>query len=104
MGRDALALMKPSALLVNVGRGELVDETALGEALTERRLGGAGLDVFASEPLTEQSPLWKCPRTIITPHLGGHGGDGDARMVRLVHENAARLKRGEPLINVVRIP
>jgi phosphoglycerate dehydrogenase-like enzyme len=104
IGRDELALMKPTALLVNVGRGELVDEAALAEALIERRLGGAGLDVFASEPLAEQSPLWHCPGTILTPHLAGQGGDGDALLVRLVHENAARLRRGESLTNVVPVP
>jgi phosphoglycerate dehydrogenase-like enzyme len=104
IGRDELALMKPTAVLVNVGRGELVDETALAGALIERRLGGAGLDVFATEPLAAESPLWQCPGTILTPHIGGQGGDGDSLLVRLIHENAARLKRGEPLANVVAIP
>jgi phosphoglycerate dehydrogenase-like enzyme len=103
IGKNELALMKPTSLLVNVGRGELVDDRALATALTERRLGGAGLDVFSSEPLSEQSPLWKCPNAVLTPHLGGQGGQGDSLLVRLVHENAARLKRGEALANVVTV-
>jgi phosphoglycerate dehydrogenase-like enzyme len=104
MNRARLALMKPTAFLVNVGRGELVDEAALAEALTEKRLGGAALDVFASEPLSETSPLWNCPRTIISPHVAGQGGCGDRLLARLIHENADRLKRGEPLANVVAVP
>jgi phosphoglycerate dehydrogenase-like enzyme len=96
-----LARMKPAAVLVNVGRGELIDEAALAEALQEGRLGGAGLDVFAKEPLAETSPLWRCPRTVLTPHLGGQGGDGDRLLCQLIKDNAARLKRGEPLLNVI---
>lgn len=99
-----LALMKPTAFLVNVGRGELIDEDALAEALADGRLGGVALDVFANEPLPETSPLWNCPRTIISPHVGGQGGPGDRLLARLIHENAGRLKRGEPLANVVAVP
>jgi phosphoglycerate dehydrogenase-like enzyme len=72
--------------------------------LTEKRLGGAALDVFASEPLSETSPLWNSPRTIISPHVAGQGGYGDRLLARLIHENADRLKRGEPLANVVAVP
>ena len=103
IGRHELALMKPTAVLVNVGRGPLVDEVALAEALTEGHLAGAGLDVFAAEPLSKDSPLWKCPGTILTPHLGGQGGDGERLLVQLIHENAARLKHGQPLANVMTI-
>ena len=104
MSRARLALMKPTAFLVNVGRGELIDEAALAEALAEGRLGGAALDVFANEPLPETSPLWSCSRTIISPHVGGQGGPGDRLLARLIHENAGRLKRGDPLANVVAVP
>jgi phosphoglycerate dehydrogenase-like enzyme len=104
VNRARLALMKPTAFLVNVGRGELIDEEALAEALTDRRLGGAALDVFANEPLPETNPLWNCPQTIISPHVGGQGGPGDRLLARLIHENAGRLKRGEPLANVVAVP
>jgi len=103
IGRHELALMKPTAVLINVGRGPLVDEAALVGALTEGRLAGAGLDVFAAEPLSKESPLWKCPGTILTPHLGGQGGDGERLLVQLIHENAARLKHGQPLANVMTI-
>ncbi|HVZ01678.1 MAG TPA: D-2-hydroxyacid dehydrogenase [Dongiaceae bacterium] len=104
MSRARLARMKPTAFLVNVGRGELVDEAALAEALTGKRLGGAALDVFAAEPLAGTSPLWGCPRTIVSPHVAGQGGPGERLLARLIHENADRLKRGEPLANVVAVP
>lgn len=102
--RDRFARMKPGAILVNVGRGELVDETALADSLNRGHLGGAGLDVFSSEPLPEASPLWHCPLAVITPHLGGQGGDGDRLLVWLIHQNADRLRRGEALANSVALP
>jgi phosphoglycerate dehydrogenase-like enzyme len=103
IGRDRIARMKPGALLVNVGRGELIDEAALAEALRQGHLGGAALDVFSIEPLPEESPLWHVPRTVITPHLGGQGGDGDRLLVWLIHQNADRLRRGEILANIVAV-
>jgi phosphoglycerate dehydrogenase-like enzyme len=99
-----LALMKPTAFVVNVGRGALLDEVALATRLTDGRLGGAALDVFASEPLPAESPLWDSPRTIISPHVAGQGGPGDRLLARLVHANADRLARGLPLANVVIAP
>ncbi|GAA4764145.1 D-2-hydroxyacid dehydrogenase family protein [Actinomycetospora chibensis] len=70
LGRDELARMKPSALLVNTSRGPIVDEHALVEALHAGTIGGAGLDVFGTEPLPADSPLRTAPRTVLTPHLG----------------------------------
>jgi phosphoglycerate dehydrogenase-like enzyme len=70
IGRDELARMKPTALLVNTSRGPIVDEDALLEALHAGTIGGAGLDVFATEPLPADDPLRSAPRTVITPHLG----------------------------------
>jgi D-2-hydroxyacid dehydrogenase (NADP+) len=102
--RNRIARMKPGALLVNVGRGELVDETALAQSLNQGHLGGAGLDVFSSEPLPGDNPLWRCPRALITPHLGGQGGDGDRLLVWLIHQNADRLRCGESLANIVALP
>lgn len=101
IGREQLASMKPSAFIANVGRGELLDEEALADALRDRRIGGAGLDVFEIEPLSEHSPLWFCPNMVITPHMGGHGGDGDSLLTRLILDNAALLQRGAPLLNTI---
>ena len=70
LGRDELARMKPTALLVNTSRGPIVDEDALVEALHAGTIGGAGLDVFGTEPLPADSPLRTAPRTVLTPHLG----------------------------------
>jgi phosphoglycerate dehydrogenase-like enzyme len=66
-----LAAMKPSAFLINVARGNVVDELALIETLRARRIAGAGLDVFATEPLPATSPLWGLDNVIVTPHVGG---------------------------------
>jgi phosphoglycerate dehydrogenase-like enzyme len=70
-GPEIFAAMKPRAFFINVGRGETVDETALIEALQTRRIAGAGLDVFATEPLPATSPLWKMPHVFMAPHVGG---------------------------------
>jgi D-2-hydroxyacid dehydrogenase (NADP+) len=71
IGREVFAAMKPRAFFVNVGRGETVDEAALIEALQQGRIAGAGLDVFATEPLPTESPLWQMPQVFIAPHVGG---------------------------------
>jgi len=71
IGREVFAAMKPCAFFINVGRGETVDEAALIEALEQRRIAGAGLDVFATEPLPAASPLWKMPNVFMAPHVGG---------------------------------
>jgi phosphoglycerate dehydrogenase-like enzyme len=71
IGADEFAAMRPGTLFVNVGRGECVDEDALVAALASGHLGGAGLDVFVTEPLPADSPLWDMPRVIITPHASG---------------------------------
>jgi phosphoglycerate dehydrogenase-like enzyme len=71
VGREIFAAMKPRAFFINVGRGETVDETALIEALQQRRIAGAGLDVFATEPLPPASPLWSMRQVFMAPHVGG---------------------------------
>jgi D-2-hydroxyacid dehydrogenase (NADP+) len=96
-----LARMKPSARLVNVGRGGLVDEAALVDALREQRLAGAGLDVFATEPLPAESPLWDMPNVIITPHNSGATSLAHARACDIFIDNLARHTRGEALHNEV---
>jgi phosphoglycerate dehydrogenase-like enzyme len=71
VGASVFARMKPSAYFINVGRGETVDEEALIETLKSGKIAGAGLDVFATEPLPAESPLWDLPNVFISPHIGG---------------------------------
>jgi phosphoglycerate dehydrogenase-like enzyme len=97
---ETFALMRPGAWFVNVGRGEVVDEPALVSALATGRLGGAGLDVFATEPLAEDSPLWSMPNVIITPHTSGTTDRSRRRSVDQFVENFRRWTAGEPLRNV----
>jgi phosphoglycerate dehydrogenase-like enzyme len=101
VGAPELARMKPGALLVNVGRGELVDEAALVAVLASGHLGGAGLDVFEVEPLPPESALWSMPNVIVTPHSSGTSGAGHERACALFVENLGRYLRGEPLRNEV---
>jgi phosphoglycerate dehydrogenase-like enzyme len=70
VGRDEIGLMKKSAILINTARAAIVDEAALIDALVARRIAGAGLDVYASEPLPRDAPILKAPNTVLTPHLG----------------------------------
>jgi phosphoglycerate dehydrogenase-like enzyme len=98
--REAFAAMRPGAWFVNVGRGEIVDEEALVDALTCGHLGGAGLDVFAAEPLPVDSPLWALPNVIITPHSSGTTDRSRRRSVEMFVENFRRHTRGDPLRNV----
>ena len=97
----ALARMRPSARLVNVGRGELIDETALAAALREGRLAGAGLDVFEAEPLPETSPLWGLPGVVVTPHVAASTPTTHHHAAELFVDNLGRWTRGEPLRNEV---
>lgn len=99
IAQPEIAIMKPSALLVNVARGDVIEEDALIEALRQGLIGGAGLDVVSHEPLPKEHLLWSCPRTLITPHIGGRGIDAVAQLAVLVQENLARLRQGRPLLN-----
>ena len=101
MDRGALARMKDGALLVNVGRGKLVDEDALVGELRSGRLRGAGLDVFAKEPLAEGHPLWALPSVLITPHVSAVTRGFWARETGLIVENLRRYFAGETLLNLV---
>lgn len=93
--------MRPGAVLVNIGRGELVDEAAMTAALIAGRPGGAGLDVFAVEPLPPDSPLWDLPNVIITPHSSGDTRSAHDRGVELFLDNLVLYGRGERLRNEV---
>ena len=101
IGAAELALMKPTARLINVGRGGLIDEPALIDALANGRLAGAGLDVFATEPLGADSPLWDMPNVIITPHNSGATELANHRGAQIFIDNMGRFVRGEPLRNEV---
>ena len=98
---DMLARLPATARLINVGRGEVVDEDALIAALRERRLAGAYLDVFREEPLPPESPLWDLPNVIVTPHNSSVATGNDARVYDMFVDNLARWKEGRPLANEV---
>lgn len=99
------ALMKSDALLINVGRGSLIDTPALTRALEERRIAGAVLDVLEKEPLAADSPLWKMPNVLITPHISGRGFGHDPATERKIWdiclENLRRYLSGEEIINEI---
>ncbi len=100
-GARRLGLMKPGSYLVNVGRGEVVDEAALIEALKAGRIAGAGLDVFEREPLPADSPLWGMSNVIISPHVATVAGETFKRFAALVGENIDRFRAGRDLLNAV---
>jgi D-2-hydroxyacid dehydrogenase (NADP+) len=93
--------MTPSAFLVNIARGDVVDEAALIAALQSGRPAGAGLDVFEEEPLPASSPLWTMPNVIISPHVAGSSDRIATRFTDLFLENIARYRAERPLLNVV---
>lgn len=99
IGANELAVMKPSSFLVSIARGGVVDQAALLSALQERRIAGAALDVFAEEPLPTNSPLWKLPNVIVSPHVGGMSMHYNQRAVDLFIENIKRYLTGAPLLN-----
>ena len=101
IGSAQLALMKPTAFFINVARGELVDQSALVTALRERRLVGAGLDVFETEPLPMDDPLLQLDNVILTPHFGAFTREAQARTFEAVCDDLGRLLRGEAVINCV---
>ena len=99
IGRAELAVMKPSALLVNVARGAIVDEAALIDALREKRIGGAILDVFETEPLPADSPLWTLDHVTVTSHQAGLNVPDE--MIDFFLANLARFRAGRPLEGLV---
>ncbi len=101
IGRDAVDRMRRGALLVNVGRGKLIDDGEVIAALKDGRLGGAALDVFTKEPLDPESPYWDLPNVIVTPHTSGAMEDYWTPLVDLFAENLRRFEAGQPLLNVV---
>ncbi len=104
LSRDRLSLLKKSALLINVGRGSLIDQDALADMLEEGRLAGAGLDVTSPEPLPADHRLWGCRNCILTPHVTGisfgHLGATEEKLKEIFRENMVRYRDGEPMLNV----
>lgn len=98
-----LARLPSTARLINIARGEVVDEDALIEALQAKRLAGAYLDVFRQEPLPPESPLWDLPNVIVTPHNSSVATGNDARVYEIFVDNLARWKNGEALANEVQV-
>ena len=101
IGERELQMMKPTAWFINVGRGPIVHETALIQALRAGRIAGAALDVFEHEPLRSDSPLYELENVILTPHVSGASPRYMDRAVPLFCENLARYLRGTPLRNLV---
>jgi len=99
IGADALSVMKSTAWLINIARGAVVNERALMEALEQRRIAGAVLDVFDREPLPPSHPLWKMDNVVVTPHISGPS-TADA-IAPVFNDNLARYLAGRPLRHVV---
>ena len=97
----ALAAMKPGAILVNIGRGALIDQPALIAALQTGPLSAAGLDVTEVEPLPAESPLWDMPNVVLTPHIAGAGADNNDALYDVVSHNLTLVLAGKPFDRVV---
>ena len=103
IGRECIYSMKKGAFFLNAGRGRIVDEDALCDALQSDWLGGACLDVTQTEPLPESSPLWSLENVILTPHIAGRDYDKlcSDQLFDIFHQNLTRYLTGQPLINIV---
>ncbi len=101
LNRERIAAMRPEAVVINVSRGKIADEKALIEALEAKKIRGAALDVFETEPLPADSPLWALENVLISPHSADHTPDSHQRVMTFFIENLRRYQRGESLENVV---
>ncbi len=101
VGAAQFAAMKPSAVIINVGRGPVVDQAALVQALQEGRIRGAGLDVFEQEPLPPGDPLWAIENVLVSPHTADHTRDWVDQAMQFFLRQYERFAKGEPLENVV---
>lgn len=101
IGEREIAAMKPSAVLINVGRGAVVDEDALARALAGGRIRGAALDVFATEPLPAEHPFWGMENVLLSPHCGDQTQGWVEQAMQAFFDNLGRFQRGEPLVGVV---
>jgi phosphoglycerate dehydrogenase-like enzyme len=100
IGAAQLAALKPGAVVVNIARGQVIDQQALYAGLASGRIGGAALDVFEVEPLPQDSPFWDLPNVLISPHSASTVHAENARIVDIFLDNLGRFARGEPLTNV----
>jgi phosphoglycerate dehydrogenase-like enzyme len=101
MNRERIGMMKQGAVLINVARGDLVDEAALADALAEGRLQGAALDVFSVEPVEPDNPLLEAPYTILTPHIAGATNESRMRIIMLSMSNVVAVLSGRTPANIV---
>lgn len=101
IGEKELALLPKGAILINIGRGALIDESSLISSLQSGHLGGAGLDVFEVEPLPASSPLWDMPNVIVSPHSGSTSDRENELITDIFCENLKNFLKGKPLINVI---
>jgi phosphoglycerate dehydrogenase-like enzyme len=101
IGAPQLQTMKRAAGLIVISRGALFDHDALANALRQGTIAWAGVDATEPEPLPADSPLWDIPTCLITPHSSGHSVEKERRVIEILRENARRLARGQPLLNVV---
>ncbi len=101
IGEAEFARMKPTAVVVNVGRGPVIDEAAMVRALTERRIRGAALDVFDVEPLPADHPIWKLDNVLLSPHSADHTDTWLEEATEFFVTNFRRYQAGEPLLNIV---
>src|SRR5699024_4101398 len=99
--QSVFAAARPGLIVVNVGRGTVIDQAALVDALRRRQVGFAALDVFATEPLASDSELWDLPNALISPHTAALNAQEEGRIVDLFADNARRLLNGLPLRNTV---
>jgi len=104
ISKSELSLTKPTAYLVNTSRGGLIDQTALIEALSERRIAGAALDVFAEEPLPPNEEILELDNVVLTPHIGGSSFEALERLARIAVDNCLRVKRGDLPLYVINKP
>jgi phosphoglycerate dehydrogenase-like enzyme len=101
VGEAEIAAMKPSGVLINVGRGPVIHEPALIRALQENRIRGAALDVFDQEPLPTEHPYWGMENMLISPHCADHTATWLEDTMQMFIDNFFRFERGEPLANIV---
>jgi phosphoglycerate dehydrogenase-like enzyme len=101
LGAEQFSQMKPTALLINIARGQIIDEPALIQALQDGAIAGAALDVFETEPLPTESPLWTMPNVMISPHVSGISDRYSERLTDLLLDNLTRFREGQSLRNMV---